>query len=156
MTTQTTTPVRRLGTAPAVVRSIDEVGCNYARTEINYIAIIDIADRFLTIGVTPKITHEGAIAFDWEIGDIDDRRVFDDLATEHGHPNAAAEFDAALAVHATIDAYPDGGGDSLGAGNTVADATGVVHEHGCDAGDPDIGCICDSLTFVASLARVTA
>ena len=145
MTTQTTAPA-------VLVRSIDGVGCNDARTEINYVAIVEIAGRTLTLGVTPKIVG-GAIDFDWEIGNDDDRLAFQDLLLEPPRPALVAAIDAALAPAATIDAYL-GGGDSLGNGDTVAAAIGSVHEYSC--GDSDVGCYCSGLTFVVSLERVTA
>ena len=148
MTTQTTAPA-------VLVRRIDEVGCNDTRTEINYVAIFEIDGKNLTLAVTPTVLF-GAVDVEWDVGgDDDDRRVFDDLATEHGHPELVRAIGAALMPHATIDAYGSDG-DSLGAGNTVADATGVVHEHGCTDDADEGDCCCDKLTFVASLARVTA
>jgi hypothetical protein len=140
-------------TLSATVRSIDEVGCNETRTKIHYTAVVEIAGKELTLGVTPRIAG-GSVEPDWNISD--GRAAFDDLVIEYGRPVLVPAIYAALMPHATIDAYPAGGGDSLGSGATVADATDMVHEHGCDTDDADVGCCCRKLTFVASLERVTA
>jgi hypothetical protein len=138
-------------TLSATVRSIDEVGCNDTRTEHNYVAIVEIAGKKLTLGVTPQIVG-GAVDLDWEFGDDDDRSAFEDLP-----PIARAvlveEIEAALMPHATIDAYEGGDGESQGEGATIDAATAHVHEHACI---PGADCCCDGLAFVASLARVTA